>query len=234
MLFSTPLTLLLALAPAVLAAPTRIAMEKRQNGAPTTDLCDLTKAVMPVAPTPLPAVTGTLSHVAVGRGTQNYSCLATPNDKAGAPKAIGALATLYNVTCLTVLAPDVLKDVPAISMSLSSLSRSSFTRSVTLDSNIHDGPESGHHSFTAAGVPLFETAYGTVQAKASGNSPAPEGSSKGKNGLGSVPWLKLGAVQGDFKEIYRLDTSGGVAPKTCEGIEGTFEVQYAALYWFFK
>lgn len=71
-------------------------------------------------------------------------------------------------------------------------------------------------------------------AKSAANSTAPEASPKGENGLGSVAWLKLNGVDGDYKEIYRLQTAGGVAPKTCDGMPAFFVVQYAAEYWFWK
>lgn len=96
---------------------------------------------------------------------------------------------------------------------------------------------SGHHEFTAAGSPLFVLdtdlhKYGYIQAKKNGTSDAPVTASKGTNNLGSVAWLKLVATEGDFKEVYRLNTAGGVAPKTCEGLQGEFSVPYAAEYWF--
>jgi hypothetical protein len=98
---------------------------------------------------------------------------------------------------------------------------------------------SGHHEFTDKLVPLFnmKTAnanYGYVQAKPDTvKSSAPKDSSPGTNGMGSVPWLKLNAVEGDFKEVYRVHTAGGVAPKTCEGMASAFEVEYSAQYWFY-
>ncbi|KAF2642150.1 hypothetical protein P280DRAFT_295088 [Massarina eburnea CBS 473.64] len=227
MLFTT-LTLLATLAPAVLSVPTPmapvIAVDKRQYTRPLAESCDLSKAVMAVAPTALPMPTGTLAHIAVGRGTQNYTCAATPNDNTAAPKAIGAIATLYNVTCLSVVAPQVLEAVTPIALSTP----------MTLDKTENDGPKSGRHLFTATGAPFFETDYGWIQAKASANSSAPTTSDKGKNGLGAVAWLKLTGTAGDFTEVYRVDTAGGVAPKTCSGQTGTFEVQYAALYWFYR
>ena len=52
--------------------------------------------------------------------------------------------------------------------------------------------------------------------------------------MGSVLWLKLDGTDGDYKSVYRLNTAGGVAPKTCDGITGDFTVPYAAEYWFWK
>jgi len=58
-----------------------------------------------------------------------------------------------------------------------------------------------------------------------------------------VPWLYLRALDvapssssdnGHWKEVYRVNTRGGVAPSTCAGLEGKgFVVEYAAEYWFF-
>ena len=74
---------------------------------------------------------------------------------------------------------------------------------------------------------------------------APGGSATGSDGSTAVPWLKLmvvgegtvggdAAVAGGVKEVYRVNTAGGNAPSSCEGRVGeTFEMQYAAEYWFF-
>lgn len=69
-------------------------------------------------------------------------------------------------------------------------------------------------------------------------------SNKGPDGSKPVPWLKLqtqtpnGDVNpaddlGGVKEVYRVNTAGGAAPSTCNGMPATFEVQYAAEYWIF-
>lgn len=98
---------------------------------------------------------------------------------------------------------------------------------------------SGHHYFNDKLVPNFDmkTAnanYGSVQAKPDPiKSSAPTGSSLGPNGQGSVPWLKLNAVEGDYKEVYRVHTAGGMAPKTCDGMASAFQVEYSAQYWFY-
>ncbi len=63
----------------------------------------------------------------------------------------------------------------------------------------------------------------------------------GGDGSGAVAWLKLGVVTlgaeeggGVVKEVYRVNTAGGNAPADCVGRVGTsFEVGYAAEYWFF-
>lgn len=137
------------------------------------------------------------------------------------------MATLYNATCAAVVAPEVLNDTPAIAL------KTPASTGVPVERDSVDGPVSGHHYFNAAGAPMFETEYGWVQAKGFANSTAPTTSDKGKNGLGSVPWLKLLGTAGSWKEIYRVDTAGGVAPKTCADYAGTFEVEYAAVYWFY-
>ncbi|KAF2874217.1 hypothetical protein BDV95DRAFT_326779 [Massariosphaeria phaeospora] len=234
------IALILALAPATLfAAPTKTedslsnllakrllpaeAVKALENGP-----CDMSFAAMPTAPTPLPApaIGLTLSHVAIGRGTQNYTCASASATET--PKAVGAVAQLFNASCSAVRAPGVLADVTALALKYP-VPNHDFAKHML----------SGHHEFTDKGVPLFllETPivkYGYVQAKLNATSKAPDTASKGPNDLGSVAWLKLNATEGDYKEVYRLNTAGGVAPKTCEGVTGGFTVEYAAEYWFWK
>lgn len=181
------------------------------------------------APTPLAAVGEgyTLRHIAIGRGTQNYTCASsTGND---IPVAAGAIASLFNATCDAArLNIQVLADVTRLA----------------LDYAVPTSPEaesrlSGHHEFTEKKIPLFKLQtdkvnYGYVQAKPDEvKSAAPLDASKGANGLGSVAWLKLKAVEGDYKEVYRVHTAGGVAPKTCDGAQSSFTVEYSAQYWFY-
>lgn len=52
-----------------------------------------------------------------------------------------------------------------------------------------------------------------------------------------MPWLKLTArsgATGNLEEVYRVNTAGGNPPATCAGMPATFEVQYAAEYWFYQ
>jgi hypothetical protein len=138
------------------------------------------------------------------------------------------MATLYNMTCLAVRAPPVLADMVNIAM-----------MDPPPRPDVAAVLESGHHEFTETGVPLFKLAtdkvnYGYVKAKVVANSTAPGSASRGPNNMGSVLWLKLAGVEGDYKEVYRVETAGGAAPKTCENMKPTFEVQYATQYWFWK
>jgi hypothetical protein len=180
------------------------------------------------APTPLPSPAAglRLAHVAVGRGTQNYTC--KTDSPTETPVAVGAVAKLFNATCSAVRAPAVLADVTSLALQYP-----------IPDNEIAQHMLSGHHEFTAQGNPRFDlntdlNKWGYMEAKKNGSSNAPSTANKGTNGLGSVTWLKLTALAGDYKEVYRLNTAGGVAPKTCEGIKGDFQVQYSAEYWLWK
>jgi len=201
-------------------------------------VCNLNNAVLPVtSPTPLPPVSAglTLKHVGIGRGTQNYSC--TTNATA-APVSIGALATLYNATCIASTYPDLLAQLPNVALQFNLTSADQATLS---PSNL---AISGHHFFANSTTPTFDLNTASMQlgfAPCSKNNtvPAPAGASVGQGdvGFGAVAWLKLvtrvGAT-GNLEEIYRVNTAGGNPPATCAGMPATFEVEYAAEYWFFE
>jgi len=81
--------------------------------------------------------------------------------------------------------------------------------------------------------------YGTGAFKKANQSLAPSDAvvGQGGQGMGAVAWLKLDAKGGDgqvFQEVYRVNTAGGSAPKSCQGQQAAFEVQYAAEYWLFE
>jgi len=190
--------------------------------------CETDSPRLSPAPTPLPPPTPglVLYHVALGRGTQNYSC--TTGQATETPTALGAKAVLFNATCAAARSPAVLSQTPALALAYP------IPTSDTADLLL-----SGHHFFTNTTTPFFnlDTAqhtWGTVAAKKVSNSTAPANAPKGDNGMGSVAWLKLSGFEGDFKEVYRMDTAGGQPPKTCSGVTGTFEVDYAALYYVWK
>ncbi|KAG9191582.1 hypothetical protein G6011_10316 [Alternaria panax] len=252
MFFTNAFSLVLAIAPAaLLAAPSQTvdsiaALIPRQHLAElpaaaydelrkTDSLCDLSNVALPAAPTPLaaPAQGTILRHIAIGRGTQNYTCASSSSSDI--PKAVGAVATLFNATCDAArLNVNTLAEVTTLALDYA------IPKSAEAEQRL-----SGHHQFTAAGVPLFmletdKVNYGRVECKVDGKSAAPQVATKGTNGLGSVPWLKLnatvtseGAEPWAYNEVYRIHTAGGMAPKDCSGIAGSFTVEYSAQYWFY-
>lgn len=206
--------------------------------------CDLSNAALPAGKLPtascqlnsindlleasgLPAVGSglKLAHIAVGRGVQNYTC--TTAAATETPTAVGALASLFNATCDGVRAPAVLAAVTKIAIEYD-----------IPTNKLAENRLSGLHEFTDEGIPFFkletdEVNFGYVHGNVTNKMAAPEDASTGTNALGSVPWLKLVRLDGDFQEVYRVNTAGGVAPKTCEGVQGDFSVDYAAEYWFY-
>ncbi|KAI0124378.1 hypothetical protein BJ170DRAFT_639192 [Xylariales sp. AK1849] len=198
-------------------------------------VCDLSKASMPVAPVALPPPSAglTLKHVAVGRGTQNYTC-----DVANAtaiPVAIGAVATLFNASCVISTYPDLANIITKMALQFN-----------LTDDESKLGPSnlaiSGKHFFTNTTTPFFNLdrpnlTLGEAACAKLNSTSAPTDAAKGPDGASAVPWLKLqtrvGAT-GDLEEIYRVQTAGGSAPATCNGMAASFEVQYSAQYWFWE
>ncbi|KAJ9667182.1 hypothetical protein H2201_002702 [Coniosporium apollinis] len=191
--------------------------------------CDMSLAKMPSAGL-------ALSHVVVGRGTQNYTC-ASPTDT---PKPAGALASLYDASCIAASYPSLLAAMPPVALdnslpkpvSANKVSKNSITPALA-----------GTHYFTNLTTPFFDMdtalhAYGRGGFAKVAGTPAPEGAPVGPKGRGngSVPWLKLGSVSADegWQEVYRVNTAGGQPPSSCEGMPKTFTVEYAAEYWMWK
>ena len=172
----------------------------------------------------------TLKHVAVGRGTQNYTC-DTKNETA-VPVANGAMATLFNASCVAAAYPDLLNSIPRVALQFN-LTKGESATTVLAPSNLS---VSGHHFFEAATTPFFNLtstamALGEMPCSMNATTPAPADAARGQQGEAAVAWLKLLArdgATGDLQEVYRLETAGGSAPKSCQGLPETFEVQYSA------
>lgn len=172
-------------------------------------------------------------HVAIGHGTQNYTC-PSPSNATAVPIAIGAIATVYNASCIAARYPSLLSLLPSLVKDLP-LSTSD-TKPLSQQDQLY---VSGHHYFLDSTLPTFDLrslAYGdglgVVSAVKNASVAAPASAE-----LGSVPWLKLQVVSQEdgssIQEVYRLNTAGGAAPASCDGLEGMLEVSYAAEYWFF-
>lgn len=172
-----------------------------------------------------------LAHVAVGRGTQNYTCDTT--NSSAIPKAIGAKATLFNVTCLTTSPQNLVASIPGLALKAAIPSTS-----ITVQTALAQ-LTSGHHYFTNMTTPFFDLEtdvphnYGTVSAAKLAAVPAPKDAPVGADGAAAVPWLKLAGWAGNYKEVYRIYTAGGSAPANCSGQTAAFEVEYSAVYYFY-
>lgn len=171
----------------------------------------------------------------MGRGTQNYTC--DLSNSTAVPAAIGAVASLWNTTCLSVDSPLLLSEIPDIALELP-------IPDVTIETSPAFKDLSGHHYFTDLTTAFFnlDTAIADYTAgafKKVNSTAAPTDAVKGQNGrgYGSVPWLKLQSKNTEgcvFKEVYRINTAGGQPPTTCTGQKAAFEVQYSAEYWFYS
>jgi len=203
--------------------------------APTqTTNCPLGVIAQPVdqanATNRLPAASGKLVHVALGVGTQNYTCIN------GVPSSIGASAVLYDASCLATQNMQLLLQAPNLALSTPPDAQAQLVR---MFSQVAKQQYTlGYHFFRDTTTPTFvlntgELFVGAVDVK----MPAPAYSSKGlepNEAFGSVPWLKLKTKGTDSKGLtgmFRLVTAGGNPPPTCTG---PVQIDYAALYWAYN
>jgi hypothetical protein len=139
---------------------------------------------------------------------------------------VGALATLFNATCLAAESPALLNMLPGIALEFPVPDAADAAADAFL---------SGHHYFTDKTTPFFDLdtaqhSWGTAACAKANASAAP-------NPAEDVPWLKLTVKSADgctLSEIYRVHTAGGVAPANCAGQPATVLVDYAAEYWMFS
>lgn len=162
---------------------------------------------------------------------QNYSCETSTSDST--PEAIGAVANLYNATCIAANYPDMLASLPSTAYKMTNVSNlSSALSPANLDLL-------GHHFFQGS-TPVFnldttpQRQYGIAFTKVQKKVDAPSDAVYGDNG--AVKWLYLSTIDGtvgNYKSVYRVNTAGGAAPKTCENMPSVVTVQYAANYFFY-
>jgi hypothetical protein len=171
-----------------------------------------------------------LKHVAIGRGIQNYTCSQT--NATAPPVSIGAIATLFNASCVASTYPDLLTVLPNVALQFNLTSNDQPTLSPSYLAI------SGHHFFSNATTPAFDlntpaSSLGFAPCMKNNTVPAPSGAPAGQGGQGhgSVAWLKLvtrDGATGNLEEVYRVNTAGGNPPATCAGMPAIFEVQYAS------
>lgn len=176
----------------------------------------------------LPAPTSSPSIIALGVGTQNYTCDSTT----GTYSSNVAVADLYDIGSLVK---------PSTKDSLSKLYLKKSSECDDEEANPLKLNLIGDHYFDSSSVPNFDFAKsnrGWLQAKKGADVSAPETSAKGAKGdaHGTIDWLYLldngKGVSEDLLSVYRVWTAGGKPPQSCSGDEQV-EVPYAAEYWFY-
>ncbi|KAK1140072.1 hypothetical protein N8T08_010904 [Aspergillus melleus] len=202
-------------------------------GSVNVNHCPLDNVKLPLErtnpPLPNPGNGLKLKYVAIGRGTQNYTCNAT--DESALPVAVGAVATLYDASCLVAVNPDLAhaltgpfsKTIPGVL---------NFINAV-LSRVIHSSTDTlvlGEHYFDGK-TPFFDLRLGGyldwIGTKKVASADAP---TKGED----VPWLKLDATNSSgLHDVYRVYTASGKAPASCKGQLPAFVIDYAAEYWFY-
>lgn len=197
--------------------------------------CDMSKVSLPSSS--LPAATGNLKYVAVGRGTQNYTCTDSTAD--ATPTLIGAVANLYDASCIAANYPDLLNLITDIVLNYSLPAPGVTTALAPANIDLL-----GHHYFETATEPAFnlnttpDKQHGIALTAKKNATAAPSGSVLGQfnAGYGAVPWLYLTTVTGttdNFTAVYRVNTAGGAAPPTCAGLPAAFQVQYSGQYYIY-
>jgi Protein of unknown function (DUF3455) len=181
----------------------------------------------------LPVPTGTLKYVGLGIGTQNYTC-ATPYSSA-TPSAVGAVATLSDAGAFLQQNQAMIGSLAGLALNMQVWSHGNVQAPNALGLS-----PLGQHFFDSAGHPTFALTACASQlvAKKVANMTAPADACPGSTGEGAVPWLYLtdggyGSTFGGVKDVYRVETAGGSAPATCVNSPASFQVPYAAEYWFY-
>ncbi|PWY71731.1 hypothetical protein BO70DRAFT_298119, partial [Aspergillus heteromorphus CBS 117.55] len=177
-------------------------------------------------PSPSPGLK--LKYLAIGLGSQNYTCASA--GASAKPTSIGAVATLYDASCALSSNQDLLHALPNL---VTRVPMEAVELVATLASLLNPsslGVIMGVHYFRDASTAFFDFrpsgANDWVAAKKVNNATAPGGY--------HVPWLKLDSVESNgIKEVFRVHTINGAAPATCQGFDGPFQIGYAAEYWFY-
>lgn len=238
---------------------------------------------MPSLPSALPPPSAGLKpfHVAIGRGTQvcqkpcsvihdlnsapadnepqNYTCQAYNTNSSAVPISLGAIASLYDISCYATLNQTLTNTMPQVAIH----------NDIPTDEKLPLAPFgatamiTGHHFFSDNTTATFNLntdidQLGIAFSKKANSTAAPKVAANGSslNGPGldgvtynatAVAWLKLlvetpskfptlvvGQNTNNISEVYRINTVGGSPPTDCSAFPegGTFELQYSAEYWF--
>jgi len=203
-------------------------------------LVSTAKTSQPTLPSSFSIPAGqTQKFVALGLGTQNYSCATT-----GKFASAGALATLFDIRAIDN--SPISANITQLALAIFTINRAAVT---AVEKLLSKTPvELGQHFFIAnpygappAILPEFNFVSSQhdpsafVIANKTGDVPAPNNPSV------NVDWLELVNVQKTTpvssgtlaNTIFRLSTAGGQPPTSCTGSQTT-QIPYAAKYYFYK
>ncbi|KAJ5634776.1 hypothetical protein N7528_002618 [Penicillium herquei] len=198
--------------------------------------CSTPHAVLPLNSTsvqlPAPSSNLTLKYIAIGRGTQNYTC--ANSTSAAVPFSVGAAATLFDASCIAAQSMNLLHEMPAVAGS-APVGSLGFLAELLSHTTNSSNLILGEHYFNAAGDPVLDLRLSGLSdwivATKTASVNAPQLSSTANQ---NVAWLQLERLSGSgIEEVYRVETYQGSAPATCSGLNKTVVVQYAAEYWFY-
>ncbi|CAI7564180.1 unnamed protein product [Penicillium manginii] len=165
--------------------------------------CSLQNVTLPMNYTkiklPEPSSHLDLKYIALGRGTQNYSCSSTEGShsskKSAIPVAVGAVATLFDASCIASQSVTLLHELPAVIAQTPLGSFALMVEALVLTTN-SSNLIIGEHYFDAAGDPFFDLSMSgskdwmACKKDASVSAPTRVSRISGKN-ESDVPWLKL-------------------------------------------
>ncbi|KAF8269273.1 hypothetical protein EI94DRAFT_1829063 [Lactarius quietus] len=190
---------------------------------------------LPDDQTQLVAPTTAADFVALGLGTQNYTCT-----DAGNYTSIGAEAQMLDISTLFGTPEfDRIQDD-----AYDFWSNYEGTRPYDYDLAIQLYLK---FSIDVIGQHYFVNSNGALSAKFDFTSSGPTagnpeafviankiGDIKAPTGIQDVDWLELEGVSGDLaKEVFRVYTQAGQPPSSCTPGSPDIEVKYCAQYWFF-
>ncbi|KAJ5923513.1 hypothetical protein N7454_008758 [Penicillium verhagenii] len=202
--------------------------------------CSLSDATLPIDKTavklPEPSSNLSLKYIAIGRGTQNYTC--ENSTSSAVPVSVGAAATLFDASCIASKSLTLLHEMPAV-FGEAPVASLAFLAELLSHTTNSSNLILGEHYFDAAGYPVLDLRLSgsddwVVATKNASVNATQISTSTNQN----VAWLELDRKSGDncgsgVHKVYRVETYQGSAPSTCAGLNLTVEVQYAAEYWFY-
>lgn len=154
-------------------------------------------------PNPSPKLN--LKYVAIGRGTQNYSCPSSGSSSKSrrdtTPEATGAVATLFDASCLASTSTNLLHELPAV-VGKAPLGPLAFLAEILSSSTNTTDLIIGEHYFNSDGEPVFDlgladgNAWMVAKKNASVDAPKRESNTSKSDAIKDVPWLKLDYKKG--------------------------------------